>query len=91
MRYSGSYSVILTQRAKLFFEQADAPLQRRLDRCFNQLKREPRRHPNIKALSGRYAGYLRYRVGDYRVVFAIDHTATIVQIIVIAHRREVYE
>ena len=91
MRYSGSYSVILTQRAKLFFEQADAPLQRRLDRCFNQLKREPRRHPSIKALSGPYAGYLRYRVGDYRVVFAIDHTAIIVQIIVIAHRREVYE
>ena len=91
MSEAGKYQINLSERAKRFFERADAPLQRRLDRCFDQLKADPRRHPNIKALSGAYSGYFRYRVGDYRVVYAIDQSARAVQIVVIAHRREVYE
>ena len=91
MKPVGKFTIGLSQRAKRFFEQADAPLQRRLDRCFDVLKNDPRHHPNIKVLSGAYAGFSRYRVGDYRVVFAIDNATQSVQIIVIAHRREVYE
>ena len=36
------------------------------------LKTDPRSHPNIKQLKGDLAGYYRYRVGDYRVVYDID-------------------
>jgi len=77
--------------AAKFFERADAPLQRKLDRCFEQLKREPRRHNNIKALKGMFAGYFRYRVGDYRVVYRIDDTTHTINVIDIANRRDVYD
>jgi mRNA-degrading endonuclease RelE of RelBE toxin-antitoxin system len=33
------------------------------------------------------AGHFRYRVGDWRVVYAINETAQTVSVITIAHRR----
>ncbi len=85
------FEVILSPEAEAFFSQADLPLARKLARCFRQLEDEPRRHNNIKRLSGKLAGRLRYRVGDWRVIFRIDDRADQVHVLVIAHRSEVYE
>ena len=40
------------------------------------------------ALKGRFAGLRKYRVGDYRVVFAIIGSE--VQVLRIGHRRDIY-
>ena len=85
------YDVRLTPSARDFFEAAPKNLQRRLDRCFDQLASDPRRHPNIKPLKGPFAGHLRYRVGDYRVVYSIDDKTGVVAVVLIAHRSGVYE
>jgi mRNA interferase RelE/StbE len=85
------YSVVLTEGARDAFERAEASLQRRLDRCFDVLKLTPRHHPNIKPLKGDFAGALRFRVGDYRVIYRIDDAAKRVIVVDIAHRRDVYE
>ena len=85
------FELILSPEAQAFFAAADAPLARKLARCFAQLERDPRRHSNIKRLSGKLAGRLRYRVGDWRVIYRIDDRARQVQVLVIAHRSEVYE
>jgi mRNA interferase RelE/StbE len=85
------YTVVLSPSARRFFERADAPLQRRLDRCFTQLKSDPRRHPNIKALKGKLAGYHRYRVGDYRVIYRIQDGERVVIVVLIVHRSQAYE
>jgi mRNA interferase RelE/StbE len=85
------YRVELNQRSQRFFNHADASLQRRLDRCFRQLAREPHRHPNIKRLSGPLSGLFRYRVGDYRVIYRIDEPARRVDVVEIANRRDVYQ
>jgi mRNA interferase RelE/StbE len=71
--------------ARRFFERADAPLQRKLDRCFDQLRR------NIKRLKGEFAAYRRYRVGDWRVIYRIEEARRRVIVLDIAHRRDVYE
>ncbi|OCQ95946.1 plasmid stabilization protein [Oscillatoriales cyanobacterium USR001] len=84
------YSVVLSFDAQEFFEEGSAALQRKLDRCFEMLKTDPHSHPNIKQLKGDLAGYYRYRVGDYRVVYYIDEEQKQVVVTIIAHRREVY-
>jgi mRNA-degrading endonuclease RelE of RelBE toxin-antitoxin system len=57
-----------------------------------QLKINPSYHPNIKILRGDLAGYYRYRVGDYRVVYYItEEPEPLVIVTVIAHRSEAYE
>lgn len=85
------YEVVVSVDAQEFFEDSSASLQRRLDRCFEWLKVDPRSHPNIKPLKGELAGYYRYRVGDYRVVYYIDDEHKQVVVTIIAHRRDVYE
>ena len=85
------FEVILSSEAEEFYAAADRPLARKLSRCFAQLESEPRRHNNIKRLSGDFAGLLRYRVGDWRVVYRIDELSSRVLVLSIAHRRVVYE
>jgi len=85
------YDVVLSPEARKFFEAADLPLARKLARCFERLEQEPRDANNIKRLTGDWKGYLRYRVGDWRVIYQIDEGVSQVQVLVIAHRREVYE
>jgi mRNA interferase RelE/StbE len=84
------YHVELGREARRFFERANASLQRRLDRCFDLLKADPRAG-NAKPLAGKLTGHYRYRVGDYRVVYRIDERQRLVFILKIAHRSKAYE
>jgi mRNA interferase RelE/StbE len=85
------YHVFLGQTAKERFEESEKSLQAKLDRCFECLAENPRRHNNIKPLKGSFAGYLRFRVGDYRVVYRVEEPKRRVVVVDIAHRKDVYE
>ncbi len=85
------FEVILSPEAEHFFAAADAPLAKKLARCFIQLEEDPRRHANIKQLTGDLKGFRRYRVGDWRVIYSIDSVRNQVSVLAIAHRREVYD
>jgi mRNA interferase RelE/StbE len=85
------YKVRLTKRAAKFYKSAEASLAKRLARAFAVLESSPRQHPNIKPLKGKLAGRYRYRVGDYRIIYRIQEDEVEVIILLIAHRREVYD
>jgi mRNA interferase RelE/StbE len=59
----------------------------RVRAAIDGLSTDPR-PPGAAKLAGR--GDFRVRVGDYRIVFAIDDGASVVIVARIAHRREVY-
>ena len=56
-----------------------------LDEIENEFSRKPEIHPVLK---GQFAGLRKYRVGDWRVIYAI--LGNDVLILRIAHRRDVY-
>lgn len=85
------YSVIITDNAQKFFDKASASLQKKLFRCFDQLKIDPYLHPNIKSLKGKFKGLFRYRVGNYRVIYEINDQEITVIVITISHRSKIYE
>ena len=85
------YEVLLHPDAQKFYINADKVLAKKIARCFQQLEKTPRLHSNIKALKGNYAGYYRYRIGNYRVIYSIDNEQVQVFVVAIAHRSEVYE
>lgn len=84
------FNVILAPGAEKFYARAEHPLAKKLARCFEQLEHNPIEHSNVKRLTGPLAGYWRYRVGDYRVIYRIDPTAKKVFILKITHRSEAY-
>ena len=85
------YDILLTKEARAFYDKADGPLAKRLNRCFEHLRREPHQHPNIKRLHGPLTGCYRYRVGDWRVVYRVDEHGAVVIILIIVHRSKAYE
>lgn len=44
-----------------------------------------------KALTGRYTGLWRYRLGDYRLVCQLQDARLVVLVVKIGHRRNVYQ
>ncbi|MEB3120501.1 MAG: type II toxin-antitoxin system RelE/ParE family toxin [Snowella sp.] len=86
-----NYHVNLSLEAEKVDRKANSALIKKLDRCFEQLEINPYSHPNIKVLKGNYHGCYRYRVEDYRVVYSVNESTILVNVIVIAHRSKVYE
>lgn len=84
------YELLLTRDAHRFYERADVPLVKRLNRCFEYLQQSPYEHPNIKRLRGPLAGSYRYRIGDWRVIYKVDEEKRQVTILLILHRSEAY-
>jgi mRNA interferase RelE/StbE len=85
------YEVLLNPDAEKFYVNAEKPLAKKIARCLQQLEQTPRSHPNVKALKGQLAGYYRYRIGDYWVIYSVEDELVQVLVITIAHRGEVYE
>jgi len=62
-------------------------MRERIGKAIDALAADPR-PPGAVKLSGH--DDFRVRVGDYRVVYAVDDTERLVLVARIAHRREVY-
>lgn len=44
-----------------------------------------------EALTGEWAGYFRWRIGEYRAIYELDHDGKLLIVAVVGHRREVYD
>lgn len=82
-----AYAVRLKPRSERDLDRLPIRLARRIWEKLFGLEEEPR-PPGSWKLEGS-DGY-RIRVGDHRVVYVIDDRARTVDIVRIAHRREVY-
>lgn len=83
----GEYEVRLAPGAAREFRRLRWPLRDRIRAAIDDLAVEPRPRGAVK-LAGR--DDYRVRVGDYRVVYAVDDLERLVLVARIAHRREVY-
>ncbi|WP_229456215.1 type II toxin-antitoxin system RelE/ParE family toxin [Nostoc sp. CHAB 5715] len=81
------YELVLTRKAQKFYQEVEASLAQRLNRCFDQLRQNAYEHPNIKRFKGDFAGLFRYRVGVWRVVYKVDEKQQLITILLIAHRQ----
>ena len=83
-----SYQIEFSRHADRQFRSLSSQVQRRLRRKIDTLAVSPRPKGSEK-LSGADQLY-RIRVGDYRVVYAIQDARLVVLVVKVGHRREVY-
>lgn len=84
------YAVLLEKSAARFLLRLrDAKLKSRLDEAIESLADDPR-PPGCRKLAGTSDRY-RVRVGDYRIVYRIDDGKVTVLVLLVGHRREVYD
>ena len=84
-----TYALRIKASAAKELEAIDgASTRRKIVDVIQNLANDPR--PSAcKKLVGRDAAY-RLRVGDYRIVYTVNDSEIVVEIIKIGHRREVY-
>lgn len=83
-----AYRVTFSPRARREFRDLPRPAQVRIAPRIDALA-DDLRPPGVKKLSGEAELY-RIRVGDYRVIYAIDDDQLIVLIVTVGDRKEVY-
>ena len=84
------YNIELSPTALKFLEKLSKDHKQiadRVVRAIDSLRIEPFRG---KKLLGDLAGFRSLRVGEYRIIYLIIKKRVLVQIVKIAHRREVY-
>ena len=61
-------------------------------RIINKVKNYLIKNPEKlgKPLKGHFKGLLRYRVGDYRVIFVLDYETKKLIILAVNHRKNIY-
>lgn len=83
-----SYSIQIKQQAAKEIRRIPKPDRLRIIRAIDDLADSPLRGAVLK---GDLRGLRRLRVGDYRVVYEVQHTALVVLAIRVAHRQGAYD
>jgi mRNA interferase RelE/StbE len=84
----GKYSVEIKASAQKELDALDDVRFARIDAKIVALADDPQPH-GCKKLKG-FKDTWRIRIGDFRVVFVLNHAKKVVTITRVAHRREVY-
>ena len=84
-----AYTVELTGAAARQLRKLNSAAQLRIVTALEVLQTEPR-PPAMKALVG-HSGYLRVRIGNYRIVYTIVDARLLILILALCDRKDVYE
>jgi mRNA interferase RelE/StbE len=82
-----AYRIEVRPAAARRLRKLDPPTARRIQGAIVLLADDPR-PPASRPLAGRPAW--RVRVGDYRVIYAVEDDRLVVVVVTIGHRRDVY-
>jgi mRNA interferase RelE/StbE len=85
------YKIELTRSARKAYLKLPSKIRLSINQKLNNLAESPyAKHNDVKHLSGTKDCY-RLRAGDWRVIYRLHNNALIIEVIKIAHRKEVYQ
>jgi mRNA interferase RelE/StbE len=82
------YKVVIEKQAQKQLAKIPPPYYQNIITALENLADDPRPH-GYKKLKGRPA--FRIRVADYRIIYSIKDNMLVVFILMIGHRKDVYE
>jgi mRNA interferase RelE/StbE len=87
-----AWSVEFHSAARDELDALDRSVQRRIQRFIDErLIRADDPRQLGRALTGAWAGFWKYRVGDWRMIAQVRDDRLIIYIVRVGHRREVYK
>lgn len=90
-RLEKMYEVFISHEAEKYYKKQDKDTKRRLNKCIDNLSKEPLSGPHIKKLHGELEGKYRYEVGGLRLVYEVTIKNKTVEIKSIRSRGDVYK
>ena len=83
------YKVVVSKSAEKELLKLPAPLVKRIVPVLESLSNDPRPE-GCKKLKG-FVDLWRVRVGNYRIIYAIEDVIRLVEVQAIGHRKDIYE
>ena len=84
------YPILVSALARRDLRKLPDSIQNLILAKVEELAKEPRaRNVNVTRLKG--SSLFRLRIGDYRVIYEVDHLSPAMTLVRIGHRRDVYE
>jgi mRNA interferase RelE/StbE len=83
------YQIIISESALKQLRKIQKPAVKKIGTAIDSLSENPRPVGN-KKLKGTQEGLYRIRIGDYRVIYAIEDKIQVVDIRQIGHRKDIY-
>jgi mRNA interferase RelE/StbE len=84
-----TYRIEWRPHARRAFLALDMPVRRRIGAAVDGLAENPR-PAGVKMITGAH-GVLRIRIGDYRVLYAVDDDELVILILDAGHRSRIYD
>ena len=88
---SGRYTVVFSKLAREKFDhfiRTNRKAGEQIAKAIDRLAANPELGEFLK---GEWKGYRKYRTGDYRIIYRIDHGRLIIYIITLDDRKHVYD
>ena len=86
------FQIAETKNFQKIKEKIDKKLYDKIaNNVYPQLKSNPFYGPNIKKLKGKFEGYYRYRIGNYRLFYLIEDEKVLIVVTDFSHRQSSYD
>lgn len=86
----GPYQIRLSERAEQVLRKLDKVIAKRIVRRLRWLAENVAEIVH-QALKGQFSDYFRLRVGDYRIMYQLDHEQRLILVEEIGHRSDIYD
>ena len=71
-RLKKMYEVLISHEAEKHYKRQDKNVKKRLNRCIENISKEPQSGSHIKRLHGELEGKYRYEMGSLRIIYEVD-------------------
>ena len=87
-----NFKIAETKNFEKIKEKIDKKLYLKIvNNVYSQLKSNPFYGTNIKKLKGKFEGYYRYKIGNYRLFYLIENEKVLIIVVDFRHRQSAYE
>jgi mRNA interferase RelE/StbE len=84
-----AYDVVALPAVAGDLERLPRNVEIRVSAHIDALATDPR-PPGARSITG-HTGYYRIRIGDYRVIYGVDDAERVITVVIVGHRRDVYD
>ena len=90
-RLKKMYEVLISHEAVKYYKRQDKTTKKRLNKCIENISKEPQSGSHIKRLHGELEGKYRYEMSGLRIIYEINIKDKIVKIKSIKGRGDIYK
>ena len=85
------FKIQITKSCLKQIDRAPTGIRQAVDKAIRKISESPCKGIGIKAMTGNWSGYYRYRLGSYRIIYRVEHDTITVFVVSFGTRGDIYK